>query len=391
MYKSSPYHQISFFDFNCACGMQLDENNEWIRLARRIPWKELEGRYAEMFPSRTGRPAEPFRMAFGALIIAKRKGLSDRRLVHEIAENPYLQYFLGLHAFSKECPFTAVAMVSFRKRLDAAFIQEANEVCLAASSCTKEHEGEAEEEASEAGSLGTEILDATCSPSCIKFPQDFELLSKARVKLEELIDPYCSSHHQRKPRTYRQTARKEYLALAKQKRRPAKKIRAFIRKHLGYLKRNMGYIAGYLAAGWVMTEKESALFRTIQKLYEQQKYMFDNHTHRVADRIVSISQPWVRPIVRGKAKAPTEFGAKYDVSIDEKGHARIEELTFHACNESTMLIAATERYRERTGHYPERIPADQISTGRGRTGTTARSMGSASQVRNSGGRRRTAR
>ena len=63
---------------------------------------------------------------------------------------------------------------------------------------------------------------------------------------------------------------------------------------------------------------------TIRTLVEQQQYMYDNKVHSVPDRIVSISQPYIRPIVRGKAKAPVEFGAKLDVSIDEKGIARLE-------------------------------------------------------------------
>ena len=49
---------------------------------------------------------------------------------------------------------------------------------------------------------------------------------------------------------------------------------------------------------------------TIYKLYEQQQYMYQNKVHSVENRIVSISQPWIRPIVRGKTKAPVEFGAK---------------------------------------------------------------------------------
>ena len=95
-------------------------------------------------------------------------------------------------------------------------------------------------------------------------------------------------------------------------------------------------------------------------LYDQQKYMFDNHTHRVENRIVSISQPYIRPIVRGKAKAKVEFGAKYDVSIDERGHARLEKIQFEAYNESGVLIEAVERYRARSGHYPARVLVDQI-------------------------------
>ena len=75
---------------------------------------------------------------------------------------------------------------------------------------------------------------------------------------------------------------------------------------------------------------------------------------------MSISQPYIRSIVRGKAKAPVEFGAKLDLSIDEKGIARLERLSFDAYNESDVLITAVENYKSRIGHYPERVLVDQI-------------------------------
>ncbi len=70
----------------------------------------------------------------------------------------------------------------------------------------------------------------------------------------------------------------------------------------------------------------------IQKQYDysDRELMYKNNTHSVKDRICSISQPYIRPIVRGKAKAPTEFGAKLDMSIDENGIARLEKLSFDA-------------------------------------------------------------
>ena len=98
----------------------------------------------------------------------------------------------------------------------------------------------------------------------------------------------------------------------------------------------------------------------VRKVYEQQKYMYDNSVHSVPDRIVSISQPYIRPIVRGKAASPVEFGAKIDLSIDDNGMARIEKQSFDAYNESDVLIGAVERYRKRTGHYPKRVLADKI-------------------------------
>lgn len=66
---------------------------------------------------------------------------------------------------------------------------------------------------------------------------------------------------------------------------------------------------------------------TIYKVYEQQEYMYQNRVHSVPERIVSLSQPWVRPIVRGKVKAPVEFGAKLEVSIDEEGYGRLEKVS----------------------------------------------------------------
>ena len=95
-------------------------------------------------------------------------------------------------------------------------------------------------------------------------------------------------------------------------------------------------------------------------MYEQQEYMYRNKVHSVKNRIVSISQPYIRPIVRGKAKSPTEFGAKLDMSIDENGFARLEKLSFDAYNEQDVLISAIKKYKMRTGHYPERILVDQI-------------------------------
>ena len=107
--------------------MQLDEKNEWIVLADSIDWDRWESEYAKKFESPRGNPAKPLRMALGALLVQKRKGLSDRKLVAEIAENPYVQYFLGLPNFTSECPFTAPALVYFRQRLNADMIMKIND------------------------------------------------------------------------------------------------------------------------------------------------------------------------------------------------------------------------------------------------------------------------
>lgn len=80
--------------------------------------------------------------------------------------------------------------------------------------------------------------------------------------------------------------------------------------------------------------------------------MYDNDVHTIENRTVSISQPYIRPIVRGKSKAQVEFGAKRDLSIVDV-FGRIEKISFEAYIESEVLADVIERYKQRTGHYPE--------------------------------------
>ena len=242
------------------------------------------------------------------------------------------------------------------------FINEVNEVVVKNAKPTPEHADDKEEKPTSNGNLGTMILDATCSPSNIRYPQDFSLLNEAREKLDGMIDKlHAMVDEPRRPRTYRKVLRKAYLAMSKSKKRPAKKMRSLVRVMLCAVKRNMAFVDAYLAKGLVLEDKRDVWnLDAILKLYEQQKEMFSEKKHRVADRIVSITQPFVRPIVRGKAKAPVEFGAKYDVSVDENGHARLEKASFDAYNECTVLKEVVESYKRRTGHYPKRVLVDQV-------------------------------
>ena len=112
--------------------------------------------------------------------------------------------------------------------------------------------------------------------------------------------------------------------------------------------------------GVILSVCDVKLWDILTTVYEQQRYMFENNTHSVENRIVSISQPYIRPIVRGKAKSPVEFGAKLDLSVDETGMCRVEKLSFDAYNESAVLKTAVENYKQRTGYYPERVLVDQI-------------------------------
>ena len=84
-------------------------------MAQVIPWSEFESEYAENFPTEMGAPAKYFRMALGALIIKEKLGISDREIVEQIRENPYVHYFTGQSTYSNELAFYPSLLVHFRR------------------------------------------------------------------------------------------------------------------------------------------------------------------------------------------------------------------------------------------------------------------------------------
>lgn len=355
--------QISLSDFKQPVGMNLKESNRWVKKAQTIPWLEIEKRYAALFTNRKGNVAKPLRLALGACIIQAEYGYSDEETALQIQENPYLQYFCGYPGYDDEkLPFDPSLMVYFRKRLTPEILGEINEMILRNA---KEHQAkeddddDSEQTPGTGGNRGTMIVDATCAPSNIRYPQDVSLLNEARENAEKLLDALHDPADGKKPRTYRKRARKDYLKYTRCRKHTAKMTCKAIGKQLSYLRRDLKAIDDKLLLGKPLTARQVDRLNTLRAIYEQQTYMYNNRTHSVPGRIVSVSQPFVRPIVRGKAGKPVEFGAKLDISVVD-GWTRLECCSFDAYNEAGNLQEMAERFREREGHYPSRILADKI-------------------------------
>ena len=358
--------QISLSDFKQPVGMNLKESNRWVKKAQTIPWLDIEKCYARLFTNRKGNVAKPLRLALGACIIQAEYGYSDEEIGLQIQENPYLQYFCGYTGYDDEhLPFDPSLMVYFRKRLTPEVLGEINEMILRDAKERQQKEAEENKDDDDSnppaggGNSGTLIVDATCAPSDIRFPQDVSLLDEARENAEQIIDALQEQSTEKKPRTYRNKAHKDSLKYMRSRKHTEKKTREAIRKQLQYLRRDLSIIDTMLQSGLKLSRKQQLRLETLRKIYEQQKYMYDNHTHSVPDRIVSVSQPFIRPIVRGKAGKPVEFGVKLDISVSD-GWTRLECWSFDAYNEAAKLIETIERYRSREGHYPERVLADKI-------------------------------
>ena len=352
--------QISLSDFKQPVGMNLKESNRWVKKAQTIPWLEIEKRYAALFTNRKGNVAKPLRLALGACIIQAEYGYSDEEIALQIQENPYLQYFCGYAGYDdSKLPFDPSLMVYFRKRLTPEVLGEINEMILRDVAKPDEKKDDDNDDDDGSGNSGTLTIDATCAPSNIRYPQDVSLLNEARENAEKLLDVLHDPADDKKPRSYRKRARKDYLKYTRSRKHSAQQTRAAIRKQLSYLKRDLESVDAKLALGKQLTSRQAERLDTLRKIYEQQKYMYDNKVHSVPDRIVSVSQPFIRPIVRGKAGKPVEFGAKLDISVVD-GWTRLEYCSFDAYNEAGNLQEIAERFYEREGHYPKRILADKI-------------------------------
>ncbi|TGX98805.1 IS5 family transposase [Hominisplanchenecus murintestinalis] len=395
MYRKPDYSQLNIYDFVLPFGGHLDKNNRWVILRDAIDWKIIDEIYQGNFKNHeTGNEALPSDLAFGSLYIQRKLSLTDRELVEQISENPYMQYFIGFKEFTTEKPFDPSLMVAFRKRFPEEVMNKISEKMFLVEEEPSDDDDDGtppgggagvpsddgNADGSGPGNKGTLMIDASCAPADIAYPTDLELCDKARRWTEIILDHYwkecgAAEGNGNKPRTYRKTARRRFLALNKRKRKSAKKIRAELRYQLNCIRRNLGYIDRYVEVygTGILHRIEAERLLTIQKFEEQQRYMLNNRVHSVDDRIVSLSQPWVRPIVRGKSKAPTEFGAKISISVVE-GYTFLDRISFDAYNEGDHdeFEAVVEKYHERFGYYPERILADKIYRSRKNRGLCKR-------------------
>ena len=305
-YKNS--RQLSISEFKMPFEAKLDENNRWVVLSKIVPREEFARLYYKNFKSNRGAPTKDARLVLGVIIIKHIMKTDDRGVIEMIQENPYMQYFLGLEAFTYEQVMTPSLLVSIRKRIDLDVFESLTDNLITkglklksgvkpeeVDSDTKDDDNDDDPDP-HPGNKGKLQMDATVCDADIKYPTDLDLLNESRQKAEELIDELCLQ--------------------------------------LKY-------------------------FFVIRHLLKQKEKMYKKKSHQAENRIVNIHQPHVRPIVRGKAKAKTEFGAKINISLLD-GYARVDHFDWDAFNEGQDLQVQVERFRKLTGKYPELVQVDKI-------------------------------
>ncbi len=319
-YKSQK--QLTLEGFETPFDVKLDANNRWVKLSQCIPWDELASGYYQNLSSTHGRPAKDARLVIGAVIIKHKLCLSDEETVQQIRENFYLQYFVGFPAYQDKQPFAPSLFVEIRRRMgEQTFVHFQQAIVNAMEKRTPATEkGKAKSNHTDDEPPGPDettptcnedavkqdaqivddacahqgklILDATVVEQAIRFPTDLSLLNESREISEQIIDIlYPLTRIKTKPRTYRQTARKDYLGIVKQRQPKGKKLRVGIKKQLQYLRRNLQHIEVLLDAlpGRAIPLTYSLLrkYWIIQHVYAQQEAMHRLKCKRCDHRIVS--------------------------------------------------------------------------------------------------------
>ena len=365
--------QTKIEEFGNLYQMKLNKTNRWIQLGYHLPWDKLVQIYEKHFSEKGSVAINP-RIVIGSLIIKHKMNLSDEATVQIIEENPYMQFFLGLDEFSAYPLFTPTLFVDWRKKfgnetfnkftdvlIKVCFADRIEEVKVTSSSTD-------DDASSKIPNKGKLKLDATVADQYITYPNDLGLLNEAREKTEAIIDELFGLLRDvltTKPRTYRKVARKKYLAESKKRQKNKKTLRSAIRYMLNCLDRNIRSIHEMLdifetqEQACPLNDKQMRQLWIIHTLNEQQRQMYQDQSNRCDHRIVSISQPHVRPIVRGKAGKKVEFGAKLGLALMD-GFVKAQTLKWEAYNESADLIPHAKAYKELYGYYPELIQVDKI-------------------------------
>ena len=372
MFNYTSEKQLNIFDFKTEFESKLNPDNRWVKMAKLLDWDAFASIYGSSFSSKMGAKGVDARVVIGALIIKHLEAKDDRGTIEMIQENPYMQYFLGFDHFSSKPVFDPSLFVHIRKRLGCDDFDKMNQIIInkalninnqEAKKDAKNDDSDDDLKPIESTNSGKVQFDATIADADIKYPTDLNLLNDSREKSEEIIDKLCHGLQIEKPRTYRRNARKSWLNLSKSKRKSHKQIQTGIKQQLNYLKRNLKNIDEIAKKNPLsLLQLESKNYKyllIIRELYRQQLEMYQQKKHSISNRIISIHQPHIRPMVRGKLGTNVEFGAKINVSLQE-GYTRIDQISFEAFNEGGCMIEQLERFKKLNGHYPELANTDQI-------------------------------
>ena len=179
--------------------------------------------------------------------------------------------------------------------------------------------------------------DATCYESRISYPTPVKLVWDCCHKTYLSYNALKKQLKQRVSRCNYEDRKKEFLSYQKTKKKTKRAEKKLLKKLLKFLLRLLQLHQELVEKkGVVLSGKQKAQMLTITEVYKQQHGKVYGEVEQIKDRIVSLSKPYIRPIVRGKETKAVEFGAKVN-KLQVNGISFIEHFSYDAFNEGTRL------------------------------------------------------
>ena len=317
----------------------FNNSTELGRIYKLIPWDDLVKHLPEK-KNPAGAPSYlPRAGCFGLMFLKHYTGLSDEKLLAAFQTNFAYQMFCG-------CRLKVGQVIR-----DNAFVSRTRSYLAKYCDMNKVQKVLVEAWKDKLENTNVLMMDATCYEVHLRFPTDVKLLWESCTFLwEEQIPSLCKLARLKLPRSKFKEQKIKQIDFSKKRRVGIKANKRRVKSLLRLLKKGIEAYQSLLdeAEGLHLSEYVAKRFKTIRKVYEQQSYLVQNKTTSVKNRIVSLSQPHIRPIVRGKENKPVEFGIKAHV-MQVGGINIIEHHSFEAFNETTRLKHAYFKHRTLIG------------------------------------------
>lgn len=354
MYRAKDRSENYLFRELMPFGGQLAEGNRWLKIKGLIPWGELEREYASYFSGR-GRPGLDGRLVIGLFLLKHMTVLSDVEVVLGLQENVYWQAFCGMEQFETARKLDPSSLTKIRHKLGVKFTRDLEKRTYQVLIDKKIIRGKGM------------LVDATVMPEKIRYPNDVGLLNDVREWTVGRLKEIAGKTGER-VRTYRRKARKLFLNFSKKKIKTRQMIERTKKRMLQYVRRNLGQLKARVGQLDYLVRKEvEERLKVAEKIYAQQKQMYDEKVQRCEARVVSWWREYVRPIKRGKSGGKeVEFGPKVCLSHVD-GFTFLDEFNHENYSEARVDIVEKQikNYEERFGHKPPSMTGDQLYGNRG--------------------------
>ena len=353
--QSLPFTEYDFYDLY----LKTFENTELGRMKKVLPLRQMAETFGlvnkRQVPKRGAKPYFTPEGKVALMFLKTYTQLSAPKLMEQLNGNIHYQIFCGIRIDPEE-PLTNYKLIDdiAKELADKLKIQRLQDVLAEA---WKPYMKD----------LDTMYTDATCYESEMRYPTDQKLLWECVKKTYKIMCEVSGRMGVHRPRTKYLDVEKACLSYRKQRKHSNTQTRKMTRRLLNLLGKILKEIRRMergCDVSEMLTVKEKSLVDIITKVYRQQRNHFDSGDRResIPDRIVSVSKPYVRPIVRGKEVKSVEFGAKCN-NIMVDGISFIEKMSFNAFNEGTRLQHCVKMHRRLFGVDVKKIGGDASYAG----------------------------